>query len=222
MGIKVKDYILEIDRKKQEAFENDKTQLVIRAGDLHSELGTKGSPTLIQCCSAMKQCMLEGDEIIFTKENKSGVSSSLTIKYNVIDMTNRKSINSVKKRGRPAGRKNTHSSEDKKIADTQEVNLCIENWMRKERMRFDIQEDHYLVNDSYGLWVIPKYIDTCESDNFLRSIRLLSDEHYKCSVIFKDTKESRLFWNTMSESVIDRLNMTALFVSRNKNVLQAD
>lgn len=219
MGLKVKDYILEIDRRKQNALEDGKTHLIIQAGNLHSEFGKKGSPTLNQCCSAMKQCMLEGDEIIFEKENKSGISSALTIKYDV-NISGRKSISSVKKRGRPAGKKSFHTEVNKKNDDPQNINMCIENWMKKEKMKYSVLGNQYLINDSYGLWIIPKYIDKCDGEKFIESIKLIRDEHYKCSIIFKNTKEAHFFWNTMSESVIERLNITALFVSDNKQIFQ--
>lgn len=220
MGIKVQDYITEINKRKKEALENGLTHLTIRAGDLHSACGTKGSPTLIQCCSAMRQCMLEGDEIIYTKENKSGVSAALTIQYSTIDMENRKSINSVKKRGRPS-RNSTMIPEHKaECLNVEEVNQCVENWMRKERMRCEVLGNSYLIKDAYGIWMIPKYTDKSNSDKFLESLKQLSEDHYKCSVIFKDTKNAHLFWNSISEAVKEKLNMSALFVAEDQEVYQ--
>lgn len=220
MGIKVQDYILEINKRKKEAFENGFIDLTIRAGDLHSDCGTKGSPTLIQCCSAMRQCMLEGDEIVFTKENKSGVSAALTIKYNVTDIANRKSINSVKKRGRPPRKSNMLTEPKEKCFDVQDVNHCIENWIRKEKMRYETSENNYIIKDSYGLWLVPKYTEKSHAENFLELLKQLNEDHYKCSIIFKDTKETHLFWNSISEAVKEKLNMSAFFVAENKEVYQ--
>lgn len=217
--MKVKDYIFEIKRRKQEAFKNNETHLIIRAGDLHSEYGTKGSPSLIQCCSAMKQCMLSGDKIISNKENKSGASAALTINYSVIDMGNRKSINCLKKRGRPVGSKNVKErvSNNRKIIN---VNLCVENWMNKNRIRYKSYNDIFLIDDTYGLWVIAKYREENPRERFITALKVIKDEHYKCSVLFRDSLESREFWNNMSETTIERLNLTALFISTDGSVIQ--
>lgn len=220
MGIKIQDYIIEINKRKEEAVRKGLTHLTIRAGNLHSEYGTKGSPTLIQCCSAMRQCMLEGDEIIYTKENKSGVSAALTITYNVIGMENRKSINSVKKRGRPPREGSVATEHKEACLDVQEVNHCSQEWLRKERIRCEVSENSFLIKDIYGLWLIPKYTEKSDSERFLESLKQLRDEHYKCSVIFKDTKEAHFFWNSISESVKEKLNLSALFVKDSKKVYQ--
>lgn len=90
MGTKVKDYITAINQKKKKALLEDQENLIINAGELHAECGEKKSPSLIQCCSAMRQCMLTGDEIIQNKENKSGASTTLTVSYDLMNMQERK------------------------------------------------------------------------------------------------------------------------------------
>lgn len=47
MGVKIKDYILAINKQKHEAIMNGKKLLTIRAGELHSQYGEKGSPTML-------------------------------------------------------------------------------------------------------------------------------------------------------------------------------
>lgn len=39
MGIKVKDYITEINRVRQEALQNNKADIIIKAGELHARCG---------------------------------------------------------------------------------------------------------------------------------------------------------------------------------------
>lgn len=218
--MRVKDYILEINGRKQKALEKNETYLIIRAGDLHSECGTKGMPSLIQCCSAMKQCMLSGDTILFNKENKTGASAALTIKYSVIDMSIRKSINCIKKRGRPAGSKNVKKEKIPCNNEILDINECIVNWMNKNRMRYKIFDDIFLIDDTYGLWVIAKYKEEDPSERFISSLKVIKDEHYKCSVLFKDSLNTRKFWNSMSEETIERLNLSALFISQDGSVIQ--
>lgn len=220
MGIKVKDYILEINRQKQEMFEKNESYLILKAGELHAKCGTKGSPTLIQCCSAMKQCMLEGDQIIYDKANKSGVSVALTIKYNVLDMSKRQSLHTVRKRGRPAGSKNRNKIDVPSNGITNGINLFVENWMRKEKIKYEELDNKYLINDPYGIWIIPKYDNGTASERFLSSITLINEDFYKCSIIFKDTKDAHDFWESMSEEIIERLNLTALFVAKDGSVSQ--
>lgn len=212
MGIK--DYITEINRERQEALQNNKADIIIKAGDLHARCGDKKTPSLVQCCSAMKQCMLAGDEIICNKENKTGASAVLTIKYHLQDMEHRKPALPSKKRGRPAGAKNKHK--EHKIPDSMnvdEINRNVERWMKKEHMRYETYEDIFKINDTYGLWVIAKYQEEPDNERFLNALKLIKDDTHKCTVVFRDIKSSREFWNLMSEEVLYRLNLTALFVA---------
>lgn len=214
MGIKVKDYITEINRERQEALQNNKTDIIIKAGDLHTRYGDKKTPSLVQCCSAMKQCMLAGDEIICNKENKTGASTALTIKYHLQDLEKRKPAMPLKKRGRPVGAKNKHK--EHKVSDSMnvdEINRNVERWMKKEHMRYETYEDIFKINDTYGLWVIAKYKEEPDNERFLNTLRLIKDDTHKCTVVFRDIKSSRDFWNQMSEEVLYRLNLTALFVA---------
>lgn len=219
MGIKVKDYITEINRERQEALQNNKADIIIKAGDLHARCGDKKTPSLVQCCSAMKQCMLAGDEIICNKENKTGASVALTIKYHLQDMDNRDPAMPLKKRGRPAGAKNKHKEHipfNGMIED--EINRTVEGWMKKEHMRYESFEGIFKINDTYGLWIIAKYKEESDNERFLNTLRLIKDDTHKCTVVFRDIKSSREFWNKMSEEVLYRLNLTALFVADNGTV----
>lgn len=221
MGVKVKDYIAEINRQKQEAIQHGKTHLIIKAGELHAACGDKKTPSLIQCCSAMRQCMLMGDEILFNKENKTGASTALMIKYDLQNMENRGPALPLKKRGRPAGIKNTPKESDplkSMTTDEHEINLHVENWMRKEHIRYESCEDVYLIHDAYGLWMIAKYREETADKRFLNTLRLIKETTHKCTLALKDTKSNRDFWNGMSEEVLFRLNFTVLFVTKNGTV----
>lgn len=214
MGIKIKDYITEISRERQEALQNNKADIIIKAGELHARCGDKKTPSLVQCCSAMKQCMLAGDEIICNKENKTGASAALTIKYHLQDMEYRKPALPLKKRGRPAGAKNKQKEgqlSDSMKAD--EINRNVEGWMRKEHIKYEAFEDIFKINDTYGLWIIAKYQEEPDNERFLNTLKLINDDTHKCTAVFKDIKHSRNFWNEMSEEVLYRLNLTALFVA---------
>lgn len=219
MGIKVKDYITEINRERQEALQNNKADIIIKAGDLHARCGDKKTPSLVQCCSAMKQCMLAGDEIICNKENKTGASAALTIKYHLHDMEHRIPAMPLKKRGRPAGAKNKYK--EYKLSDSMnvdEINRNVEEWMKKEHIRYETYEDIFKINDTYGLWLIAKYKEEPDNERFLNTLRLIKDDTHKCTVVFKDMKHSREFWNQMSEEVLYQLNLTALFVADDESV----
>lgn len=219
MGIKVKDYITEINRERQEALQNNIADITIKAGDLHARYGDKKTPSLVQCCSAMKQCMLVGDVVICNKENKTGASAALTIKYHLQDMEHRKPALPLKKRGRPAGAKNKHKEHIlSDCINVAEINRIVEGWMKKEHMRYDDFEDIFKINDTYGLWIIVKYQEEPDNERFLNTLRFIKDDTHKCTVVFRDIKSSREFWNQMSEEVLYRLNLTALFVADNGTV----
>lgn len=193
MGVKVKDYTAEIYRQKQEMIQHGKTHLIIKAGELHAACGDKKIPSLIQCCSAMRQCMLMGDEILFNKENKTGASSALMIKYDLQNMENRELALPLKKRGRPVGAKNKQKDNIpvKNInAVANEINLHVENWMKKEHIRYESCEDVFLIHDSYGLWMISKFRNEPAEERFLNTLKWIKEDTHKCTVIFEDKKRA--------------------------------
>ena len=102
MSARVSDYVKAIQKMKLEAGNQNKTELIIRAGDLHSQVN-KGTPTLVTCCMAMKKMMLEDDEFLKNPENKSGASANLTIKYQLHDLEHRLPLLRPKQRGRKKG-----------------------------------------------------------------------------------------------------------------------
>ena len=70
------------------------------------------------------------------------------------------------------------------------------------------------------MWIIPKYNNESASERFLSSINMIDENFYKCSIIFKSTKDEHDFWKSISEEVIERLNLTALFVAKDGFVSQ--
>lgn len=208
MGVRVKDYLIEIENQKQEAVKQGKSELILKARELHAKCKAEDAPSLIQCCAAMRQSMLEGDEIINNKVNKSGASVVLTIRYKLENMETRAKCFQPHRRGRPAGSKNKSN----KILNALEINESFEHWMRRHRMKFENYQDAYLIDDSYGYWIIAKYQEESERDRFIHSLQVMGENTYKCSVLFKDTKRAHNFWEGMSEEVIDRLNLSAFFI----------
>ena len=51
----------------------------------------EGNATLITCCSAMRQCMLSGDEMIVAPTGKKNVSTKMKIRYYLNDLDSRES-----------------------------------------------------------------------------------------------------------------------------------
>lgn len=320
MGVKIKDYIIEIKRQQTAALETGSSSIVIRAKELHAKCRSKDAPSLIQCCSAMKQSMLQGDEILLDKACKTGASTSLTIRYYLHDLDTRTPLyvpkkkgrpakakdpeaeiseksseeqvaGAPKRRGRPAGSKNKKTleklanseaeqqdtipaapkkrgrpagSKNKKTLETlvtnvqdaepapllipkkrgrpagsknrktlleeetieltpkdKSLNALFEDWMRTERLKYESFEHTYIIDDAYGLWMITKYQDGSDSERFLSSLKMINEDIHKCSILYKDTKSARDFWNEMPEEVIDRLNLSAFFITEDGSVSQS-
>lgn len=219
MGIKVKDYIEEINHRKQAELALGKHELIIRAGDLHAKCKNQNAPSVVQCCSAMRQCMLEGDEILYDKPSKTKASMALTIRYDLQNLSTRKAMNIIK-RGRPSGAKNKIQKPEQAPqvqACTQEheeaINRCFELWAKNERVRLQEQGNVYVVDDAYGIWKIVKYRPETADLRFLHAISEIDEDTNKCSILFQDDASSRAFWNGFSDEVKERLNLTAFFVS---------
>ena len=70
----IRAYIRQLLR---EAAESGEEALVLRSGSIHRALGL--SSRMPQVCNAMRQCMREGDRVLF--ETPSGYSSTLKIQY---------------------------------------------------------------------------------------------------------------------------------------------
>lgn len=63
MGAKITDYKSLIENLKTTAAQAGDSYLECSAKELMGKLN-EGNATLITCCSAMRQCMLSGDEMI--------------------------------------------------------------------------------------------------------------------------------------------------------------
>ena len=72
----IKDYI---EEQKRAAKEMGKTEIVLKSGDVHNDLGLKQRHP--QVCNAMRQCMNSGDVILYQPPKGNG--TTLQIKYNV-------------------------------------------------------------------------------------------------------------------------------------------
>ena len=45
--------------------------------------------------------------------------------------------------------------------------------MRRHRMKFENYQDAYLIDDSYGYWIIAKYQEESERDRFIHSLQVM-------------------------------------------------
>lgn len=69
-----------IERCKLAAAKRGEPSITLKAGDIHRELKLKSRFPMV--CNAMRQCMEEGDQVVF--ETPSGYSSTLEIRYNLV------------------------------------------------------------------------------------------------------------------------------------------
>ena len=74
MGAKITDYKSLIENLKTEAAQAGDSYLECSAKELMGKLN-EGNATLITCCSAMRQCMLSGDEMIVAPTGKKNAAA---------------------------------------------------------------------------------------------------------------------------------------------------
>lgn len=77
--ISTSDIRTHIERRKLSSAERGESSVTLKAGDIHRELKLKSRLPMV--CNAMRQCMAEGDQVVF--ETPSGYSSTLEICYNL-------------------------------------------------------------------------------------------------------------------------------------------
>lgn len=90
MGAKITDYKSLIENLKTTAAQAGDSYLECSAKELMGKLN-EGNATLITCCSAMRQCMLSGDEMIVAPTGKKNVSTKMKIRYYLNDLDSRES-----------------------------------------------------------------------------------------------------------------------------------
>lgn len=71
----IKEYI---DEQKKAAKESGKTELVLRSGDIHKDLGLKQRHP--QVCNAMRQCMQIEDIILYQPPKGNGTTLQIMYK----------------------------------------------------------------------------------------------------------------------------------------------
>ena len=137
-----------------------------RKGDAYLECSAKelmgklneGNATLITCCSAMRQCMLSGDEMIVAPTGKKNVSTKMKIRYYLNDLETRESAYVPKKRGRKTGstlkktpglKRNPKTGKMEAKFNKAYMTQSLQNWLDKKKLTYEELEDAYLVTDSH-------------------------------------------------------------------------
>lgn len=73
-----------IEQRKNEAKQDGKSSLTLRASEIHCAMGLRKRYPMV--CNAMRQCM--GPHDTFVHKTASGYSSSLEIQYELISQSN--------------------------------------------------------------------------------------------------------------------------------------
>lgn len=87
-GPGIKDYLKEIEKRKEEKRKQGEKYIDITSKYLHEDISPNHA-TMPTCCQAMYKVMMSGDEILETPKGNTGFGSHLTVRFYVEDMENK-------------------------------------------------------------------------------------------------------------------------------------
>lgn len=214
MTTKIIDYKTEIKRLKKEAIAKGKNKIIVSAGKLHKAVNEGPAPTLIQCCSAIKQSMLEGDKIIDEPVTKTGSSAHLKVRYDLKDLDQRDSYFTPKRRGR----KKLIYDENVKVNKAFMIEH-LEIWLLSYNLDMKVYENEYRVRGVYGDWKIMLGYDRpgrkqSFHDKLFYVLNHVDNETDKYSLLIEDTVMYRKMWHDISEVLKKKLNLSVMFMNK--------
>lgn len=214
MTTKIIDYKAEIQRLKEEAIAKGKSKIIVSAGKLHKAVNKGPAPTLIQCCSAIKQSMLEGDKIIDEPETKTGASAYLKVRYDLTDVDQRCSYFTPKRRGR----KKIMYDENVKV-NRAFMNEHLANWLLVYNLASTVYDNEYRVAGTYGDWKIILGYDRpgrkqSFHDKLFYVLNHMDHETNKYSLLVEDTVMNKKLWHETSAILKQKLNLSMLFINK--------
>ena len=225
MPAKIADYKRLIGNLKTEANQAGKKYIEFSAKELMEKLD-ESNATLITCCSAMQQCMLEGDIMIVAPTGKKNVSTKMTIRY-LCDDLSRPSSYVPKKRGRKSASKeiNVRKVEVKRKIKFTQIDMMesLEQWLKRQNINYEIKSDAFHVTLPEGKWLI--HIDYKKrgkhptfKSKIYDLINALDPEIMKYSLLTPSKIAAKQEWKLMNDYAKDRLHLSILFINDQGNI----
>ncbi len=231
MGAKIIDYKSLIENLKTTAAQAGDSYLECSAKELMGKLN-EGNATLITCCSAMRQCMLSGDEMIVAPTGKKNVSTKMKVRYYLNDLGSRESAYIPKKRGRKAGstlKKNPGFKRNPKTGKLEAkfnkayMTQSLQTWLDKKKLAYEEQEDAYLVQTPEGKWLIEVDYEKRGKKQTFNSkmyslIKRMNPDIVKYSIMMESKISSKQEWKQLSDYMKSRLGISLIFVNHQGKV----
>lgn len=226
MGAKIADYKVLIAGLKQQAIQEHKEYLDCIAKDLMNQLN-EGNATLITCCSAMRQCMLEDDKMLIAPAGKKNVSTKMKVRYFLNDLDTRPVAYVPKPRGRKVGSTSKKNLGLKKIPiakmDTkfnhEFMTKKMEGWLKDRKFTYTTGDDQFLVEGTDGKWLIAiDYEKRGKKQTFNSKmytlIKAMDPKITKYSIIMESKISSKQEWKQLNDFMKEKLNITLFFINR--------
>lgn len=231
MGAKITDYKTLIAGLKNEALAAGMSTVECTAKELMEKLN-EGNATLITCCSAMRQCMLEGDEILVAPTGKKNVSTKMKIRYLLNDLETRPSAYTPKKRGRKTGSTLKKPSVLKKNPKTGKIEAkfnqpfmtaSLTAWLDRQKLEYTVQDEEVIVKIPEGSWKIQiDYEKRGKKQTFNSKmyslIKAMEPSCVKYSILMESKISSKQEWKQLNDYMKQKLNITLFFVNHQGKV----
>ena len=223
-GIQV--YLMEIEKRKQDALTNGLEYLDITSKNLHGDL-SKEQLTVPTCCQAMYQKLLKGDQILQLPKGKTGFGSHLTVRYYLHDLDTREVMMERKQRGRP--RKydtETERPSFRKSWKTENLIEILSEWVEDQEATIDKTDEDmiYATKKDGTKWIIEVHgAKRGRKSTLIHKFNHLFTEyeedniHY--SLVLNDMESYRRQWEAIPNKVKNKLNLS-IIVAGKKGLLE--
>ena len=227
MGAKITDYKSLIETLRDKSLNEGHSYLEISAKELMEQLN-EGNATLITCCSAMRQCMLENDEILVEPTGKKNVSTKMKVRYYTEDMDTRQSIYVPKKRGRKPGvmvsktagmRRNPKTGKMEVKFNQEYMTQTLSQWLDRKKLSYTVDGDFFTVALPEGNWLIDVDYEKRGKKQTFNSkmyslIKMMDPKITKYSILMESKISSKQEWKQLNDYVKQQLHLSLLFINQ--------
>lgn len=223
-GPGIKDYLQEIEKRKEEKRKAGEEYVDITSKYLHEDISPNHA-TMPTCCQAMYKVMMNGDEILEAPKGNTGFGSHLKVRFYVNNIEEKERMYPDKKRGRPC------KSEEEKLLNKKRKRKCnnedlsklITSWLNEKGFQYEEKKDYIEAQANDKKWLINiqgikrgrKQTLPVKLSEVLKKI---DNEETRYSIAFNDSVAYRRQWNEIPNCVKEKLNMSIILADKKGNI----
>lgn len=222
-GPGIQEYLIELQKMKDEAKSNGLEYIELTSKELHAKLSPYHA-TMPTCCQAIYKSMKQGDEILQSPKGKTGFGSHLKVKLYVDE--SREPYFETKRRGRPPKSEVERNKIQYRFRKGgNELPSLIKEWLQEKGWN-TVEHNRYIeASKDMQKWYIDIYQATRGRkmplpNKITEMLKKMEDANAQYSVALVDSPIYRKQWNEIPAAAKERLQVSVILADRLGHVLE--